>query len=93
MFNFGYLPGGDHKICTHKEDSILAIEKALQLIKVQGVIGLCIYHGGDTGFEEKEAIMAYLKKIDPKKYTVLVHDFYNKPNFPPIFVGIIRDKA
>lgn len=93
MFNFGYLPGGDHQICTHKEDSILAIEKALDLIKVQGVIGLCIYHGGDTGFEEKEAIMAYLKTINPKKYTVLVHDFYNKPNFPPIFVGIVRDKA
>ena len=92
MFNFGYLPGGDHSICTHKEESILAIEKALKLLKLHGVMALCIYHGGDTGFEEKDAIMEYLKTIDSKKYTVIVSDFYNRPNCPPIFVGIIRDK-
>ena len=89
MFNFGYLPGGDHRICTHKEESIQAIEVALELLKVQGAMGLCIYHGGDTGFEEKDAIMEYLKTVDSKKYTVLVHEFYNRPNYPPLFVGII----
>lgn len=92
MFNFGYLPGGDHTICTHKEDSIKAIEVGLELLKKQGVMALCIYHGGDTGFEEKEAILSYLKTIDSKKYTVIVSEFFNRPNFPPIFAGIIRDK-
>lgn len=92
MFNFGYLPGGNHQICTHKEDSIQAIQCGLSLLKLQGVMALCIYHGGDTGFEEKDGIMAYLKTIDSKKYTVIVSDFYNRPNCPPIFVGIIRDK-
>lgn len=92
MFNFGYLPGGNHQICTYKEESIRAIEMGLKLLKQQGVMTLCIYHGGDTGFEEKEAIMAYLKTIDSKKYTVVVSEFVNRPNYPPIFVGIIRDK-
>lgn len=92
MFNFGYLPGGDHQICTHKEESIAAIEMGLGLLKKQGVMALCIYHGGDTGFEEKNAIMDYLKNIDSKKYTVIVSEFYNRPNHPPIFVGIMRDK-
>ena len=92
MFNFGYLPGGDHQICTHKEESIKAIEMGLNLLKLQGAMALCIYHGGDTGFEEKDAIMAYLKTIDAKKYTVIVNEFYNRPNCPPIFVGIVRDK-
>lgn len=92
MFNFGYLPGGDHQIATQKESSIEAIEKALGLLKLEGVMALCIYHGGDTGFEEKDAIMAYLKGIDHKKYTVIVSDFYNRPNCPPIFVGIKRDR-
>lgn len=92
MFNFGYLPGGDHGISTRKEDSIKAIDVGLELLKKQGVMALCIYHGGDTGFEEKEAIMSYLKTIDSKKYTVIVSEFFNRPNFPPIFVGIIRDK-
>lgn len=92
MFNFGYLPGGDHKICTNKEESIKAIEVGLELLKKQGVMALCIYHGGDTGFEEKDAIMSYLKTIDSKKYTVVVSEFLNRPNCPPIFVGIIKDK-
>lgn len=92
MFNFGYLPGGDHNICTHKEESIEAIKVGLNLLKKQGVMALCIYHGGDTGFEEKDAIMAYLKTIDSKKYTVIVSEFFNRPNHPPIFVGIMRDK-
>lgn len=92
MFNFGYLPGGDHGISTRKENSIKAIDVGLELLKKQGVMALCIYHGGDTGFEEKEAIMSYLKTIDSKKYTVIVSEFFNRPNFPPIFVGIIRDK-
>ncbi|MBE6022323.1 MAG: methyltransferase domain-containing protein [Cellulosilyticum sp.] len=92
MFNFGYLPGGDHQICTQKEESIRAIEEGLRLLKLDGAMALCIYHGGDTGFEEKDAIMAYLKTIDSKKYTVIVSEFYNRPNCPPIFVGIKRDK-
>lgn len=92
MFNFGYLPGGDHSICTHQTESIQAIQSALDLLKKHGVMSLCIYHGGDTGFEEKEAIMEYLKTIDSKKYTVIVSEFFNRPNHPPIFVGIMRDK-
>lgn len=92
MFNFGYLPGGDHQICTHKEESIAAIKAGLSLLKKHGVMALCIYHGGDTGFEEKNAIMEYLKTVDSKKYTVIVSEFYNRPNCPPIFVGIMKDK-
>lgn len=92
MFNFGYLPGGDHTICTHKKESICAIRNGLTLLKIKGVMSLCIYHGGDTGFEEKEGIMSYLKTLDPKQYTVLVSEFYNQINYPPIFAGIIKNK-
>ena len=92
MFNFGYLPGGDHSICTHAASSIEAIETGLGLLKKKGVMSLCIYHGGDTGFEEKNAIMAYLKTLDMKKYTVVVSELYNKPNHPPLSVFITKDK-
>lgn len=37
-FNFGYLPGGDHKIATRAATSLTAIESALNLLQKGGVI-------------------------------------------------------
>lgn len=89
-FNFGYLPGGDHHICTHAESSIAAIEAGLHLLKDNGIMSLCIYYGGDSGFEEKNALIDYLKTIDSHKYTVLITEFANRPNNPPIPVFIYK---
>ncbi len=87
-FNFGYLPGGDHNICTRAESSIPAIEAGLRLLKDGGIMSLCIYYGKDTGFAEKDALLDFLKTIDSKQYTVLITDFANRPNNPPIPVLI-----
>lgn len=89
-FNFGYLPGGNHQIATQAASSIAAIEAGLRLLKDGGVMSLCIYYGGDTGFEEKNALLAYLKTIDSKQFTVLVTEFANRPNNPPIPVFLLK---
>ena len=91
-FNFGYLPGGDHSICTHGDTSIAAISAALDLISEDGMVLLGIYYGGDSGFEEKDALMVFLKTLDPHEYSVLCHDFINYPNCPPLAVRIIKEK-
>lgn len=88
MFNLGYLPKGDHSIGTKAETTIEAIEKSLELLCVEGIIMIVIYYGGDSGFEEKEAVLEYVKTIDCKKYSVLVQDFVNQINCPPIAVCI-----
>ena len=44
-FNFGWLPGGDHKIFTQPETSIAAINQGLELLKPDGIMSLCIYYG------------------------------------------------
>ena len=88
MFNFGYLPGGDKSVFTHKETSIPAIESAMDLIADDGIITLAIYYGGKTGFEEKDALIEFLKGIDNRKFSVLYHDFINYPNCPPLVVTI-----
>lgn len=89
-FNFGYLPGGDHKIATMADTSVTAIEKGLRILRPGGMMSLCIYSGGDTGFEEKEAILAYLKKISSREYTVIVNEYYNRENNPPMPVFIFK---
>ena len=91
IFNLGYLPGGDHRVCTHADTSIEAISKALSIIDKGGFVSITIYHGKDTGTEEKEAVMQYLKTVNHKEYTVTVHDFYNRPNNPPITVIITKN--
>ena len=92
VFNFGYLPKANHNISTKQATSIIAIQKVLNLLKIKGIISLCVYQGGDTGFEEKEAILRFLKQLDYNKYTVIVSDFFNRPNYPPIHIKIIKEK-
>ena len=91
VFNFGYLPGGAHHIFTRPQTSIQGIEAGLELLKPRGIMSLCIYYGGDSGFEEKDALMEYLKTIDSKRFTVLVSEFCNRPNCPPIPVAILKE--
>ncbi|WP_461818081.1 tRNA 5-(aminomethyl)-2-thiouridylate-methyltransferase MnmM [Faecalimonas sp.] len=90
VFNFGYLPGGNHFLSTKKESSIKAIEIGLSLLKKGGLMSLCIYSGGDSGFEEKDGILQYLHTLDSKKYLVIVSQYYNRPNNPPIPAMIIK---
>ncbi len=92
MFNLGYLPGGDHSLATKPATTITAIEKGLELLKVGGVMSVCIYSGGDSGFEERDAVLDYLEALDAKQYTVIMSSFYNKPNHPPIPVLIQKER-
>ena len=92
MFNLGYLPGGDHSIGTTAHTTIEAIKKSMELIAVHGVIALVIYYGGDSGFDEKENVLNFIRTIDCKKFTVMQTEFVNQINCPPIFVSIEKIK-
>lgn len=88
MFNLGYLPKGDHSISTKADTSIEALEKSMKLLTVGGIIMIVVYYGGDSGFDEKEAVLEYVRTIDCRKFSVLECDFVNQINCPPIAVCI-----
>lgn len=90
MFNFGYLPGGDHEKATKAESSLRAIRAGLGLLEKGGLMTLCIYSGGDTGFEEKEAVLSYVRALDARTYLVIQSEYINRPNHPPTPVLILK---
>lgn len=91
VFNLGWLPKGDHNIHTEAESSIKAIEKGLDFLNNGGGMSISIYYGRETGFEERDRVLQYLKEIDSLKYTVIVSEFSNRKNCYPISVFIIKD--
>lgn len=90
MFNFGYLPGGDHSIATQPRTSLKAVQEGMRLLKKGGVMSMCIYSGGDTGYEEKNALLAFLKGLDAKQWLVIAHSYYNRKNDPPLPVFVVK---
>ncbi len=90
LFNLGYLPGGDHSIATNGKTSISAIREGMKLLQKDGIISICIYSGQDSGYEEKEMILSFLRELDSKKWLVILNQYYNRKNDPPIPAFIIR---
>ena len=88
MFNLGYLPGGDHSIGTRAQTTIVAVQKSLDMLVKNGLVIIVIYHGGDTGFEERDQLLGWLNKLDSKKYKVMKTEFINLVNHPPILACI-----
>ncbi len=92
LFNLGYLPKGDHAVYTRFESTRAAIESGLGLLKRGGLMSVCIYYGGDSGYEEKEALIPYLSTLDDGQYQVLMTTFHNWKKDPPIPVFIIKQR-
>ena len=51
---------------------------------------ICIYSGGDTGFQERDVMLSFIRQLDPHKYLVIQSEYVNRPNNPPIPVLIIK---
>lgn len=89
-FNLGWLPGGDHSIFTHADSTIEAINKGLSLLKDGGVMSICIYYGGRSGFDERDRLLEFLPTLDSTRYTVIINSFANRTGCQPIPVMIFK---
>lgn len=77
-------------MATRADSSKRAVESGLTLLKKGGLMTLCIYSGGDTGFQERDEMLAFVRQLDPHKYLVIQSEYANRPNNPPIPVLIIK---
>lgn len=86
MFNLGYLPKGDPAIITKGDSSVKALKKSLELLKVKGIITICIYTSHKGGLEEASIVEAYLEELDKHKYKVLKYSCLNDHSSPYIIL-------
>jgi predicted methyltransferase len=86
LFNLGYLPGGDHQIGTRAETTLVAIHQALELVRPGGIVMICLYYGGDSGFAEHDAVLAFIRNIPVREFAVQKIEMANATNCPPIFI-------
>ena len=91
VFNFGRLPGGDPRIFTRAESSMAAIGAGLRLLRPGGVMAIALYYGGENGYEERDAVLEYLKTVDDRAYTVLCCDWANRRGEPPMPVFLWKE--
>lgn len=90
LFNLGYLPGGDKTITTTKEETLTALEEALDVVKPGGLVCAVLYSGHAAGFEEKEAILAWAKELSAKAYHVAYISMWNQKKCPPEILLITK---
>ncbi len=87
VFNLGWLPGGNKEITTLWETTREALEKALNLLKPQGVLLLCAYPGHKEGDRERSEVEKFLSALPPQKFNVLHQKFLNAgPGAPENFI-------
>ena len=85
MFNLGYLPTSDRVVTTKVESTLEAIEKAVALLKVGGVLVVVVYPGHDEGKREGEEIYRYACTLSAKKFDVTCYRLINIPDCPYIY--------
>lgn len=72
MFNLGYLPGGDKRRVTRAEHTLPALDQALRLLRIGGLVSLLVYRGHPGAQQEAEAVTSWLGGLD-KRYRVTGH--------------------
>ncbi len=92
IFNFGYLPKSDKTITTLASSSLLALQKALVLLKVNGLICMTLYWGHENGEVERKAILDYVEKLDCSKFHVVYIQAINQKKCPPEIILITKKK-
>ncbi|HSO58987.1 MAG TPA: class I SAM-dependent methyltransferase [Paenisporosarcina sp.] len=92
VFNLGYLPGADHSVITQPHTTIKAIDSCLDLLKVNGLIVLVVYHGHEGGATERDVLLKYVSSLPQSFVHVLKYEFVNQQNHPPFVLVIEKMK-
>ena len=92
MFNLGWLPGASHGVTTQTETTLRAVNAALDALKPEGVLTICVYPGHAEGARERDALLNWARELDGKKYDVMLRAYLNQENDPPLMIAVKKNK-
>ena len=64
MFNLGYLPGTDRTVKTGSETTLAAVQQALALLSVGGLMTVVLYPGHAGGADEARNVLAFAQNLE-----------------------------
>lgn len=85
-FNLGYLPGSDKTVTTTFATTVTALDKALNILDIGGVVSIIVYTGHNGGMDESTHIYDYLQTIDMNHFQILKYQFLNRNNAPYVLL-------
>lgn len=85
-YNLGYLPGSDKTLTTKVFTTLESIKKAQGLLKPGGALSITCYPGHSEGALEQEAILEYVKGLNPQQWNVCFHQWLNRQKAPGLLL-------
>ena len=90
VYNLGYLPGRDRAVATERDTTLRSVEKALKLLRPEGVVSVTLYYGHAGAEDEAGALLEYAAALDCRRVRVLHLHYPNMPNNPPAILLMQR---
>lgn len=92
MFNLGWLPGAAHGVTTQTATTLEAVTAALDVLKEDGVMTVCVYPGHDEGARERDALLDWARSLDGRSYDVMLRAYLNQSGDPPLMIAIKKNR-
>ena len=92
MFNLGWLPGAPHAVTTRVETTLQAVNAALNLLREDGLLTVCVYPGHAEGAREREALLAWARGLDEKVYDTMLRCYLNQSGDPPLMIAVKKNR-
>lgn len=90
IFNLGYLPGSSHEIRTEAASTLAAVQAALGLLRVRGVLAMTVYRAHPGGEEEATEVEKYLIGLPAGTFSVLKGGYINQISEAPYWILVER---
>jgi len=92
MFNLGWLPGAEHGVTTRTGTTLQAVNAALEVLRQEGVMTICVYPGHDEGAREREALVDWAQQLDEKRYDAMIQSYLNQSKSPPLMIAVKKNR-